>query len=72
VKRWHRLKTLRVEVVHPKPGDVLIVSTEQPLTREEFAEAREHLHAFFPGNEALFMPPGWNLDTAQAREGDAS
>lgn len=66
MKRWRRLKTLRVEIVRPQPGDVLVVSTDKPLTREQFSEARNHLRAFYPNNDTMFMPHGWSLETARS------
>lgn len=65
-RRW--LRALRIEVIHLKPGDVLVVSTDRALDQDEAAEVSRALTARFPDNKHFVLPAGWRIEPVRSQE----
>lgn len=65
-RRW--LRALRIEVIHLKPGDVLVVSTDHTLDQDGAAEVSRPLTARFPDNKHFVLPAGWSVQPVRSQE----
>lgn len=58
----------RVAKLSLGPGDLLVVKTEKPLTREAAERIREVLKQYLPNQKALVLEPGIDLAVLTADE----
>lgn len=55
----------RIQVVDLRPGDLIIVSTDMFLNKEQRVHLQEHLKKKFPENEVVIVEGGMNLTVAR-------
>lgn len=52
---------MRIEPMELRDGDVLVVSTPEPLTKEHATAIQEIVEAKFPGHTAVVLSGGFAL-----------